>query len=1011
YAQIIIRMRNRGPEAFKPELYGDTIRIIRRIRKGGTASIQMKSTEGRLISEVKAELQEMCDHFNIQIESPLSVLTQDAAKKFLSDSTPAEKYNFFLQGTQLTQLAEEYELIRSNVRKIQSAVSQQKEALPQMEEAAREAETKLTEAHKARGQKSRLQAAKNELAWAHVAGKYEQLSAERDELHQLQKHPERYRTKADEVQAQIDELTDKSKALEEQLNADKEDNDKYEAERKTVQEQIRRNALKIQVCQGEEKDINQAINNVQKLIDELNQKIEAESRKLERDEAAKRQQILDQLGQVVSHLTAKQEDFQALGQQKQELEARFKALGEELKNADNHRNRVQQQLQEVQGWQKHLQNQQQNKLNAFGTNIVIESPKIRIHGNFIDRVLQDIERTSWRGSTPPFGPLGRYVTLKDSTYREVLQNQIGGSMFQFVVSHPADRHLLVQILKRHSNQAPVVIAERDIFDYSRGLPQDRSIITPLDVLEFSDDWVPRILINAHGLERIGLTKTRAEADRMAEREAGRIFWSSDLFRVTKYKDGGFSSQIMPGMKETDRRKSLFAVQDTAARLRCVSRTSPQACINSAWPHPREAQEREQQLHHDLDVISKQMAKANTALQEAKQKRDNLLPQGRALQQEISDLQRQKENLEDLSKEEAPQEVAVLEAMRAEHIQQKEKDMVSFQLVYQRKLQLDGENKPLLERAKMLRERVEQATEAKQRIHAEMSSLFDQSCQARSHHKHYRDKLAEAERKVTEHNEKLAITEEEYTTWHAKASEYCAEVMNPRNANVVRKEVEALEKAVKQRERRQGASVDEMEAECVRTKRALEKTNGAIKGLEEMAQKLDYAVKVRIETWHTFRRNIALRTKAQFGFHLSVRSFIGHLHFDHVKSTLNLSVMTADQAQAQGTQRAKEARSLSGGEKSYTQVCLLLALWESVGCPIRCLDEFDVFLDAPNRGICMNLLAEAAKSSEAKQYFFITPLDTGSFIKPDPPVVKISQMKEPNRDPRTLGQTRLPFPSG
>ncbi|KIO33826.1 hypothetical protein M407DRAFT_240946 [Tulasnella calospora MUT 4182] len=312
---------------------------------------------------------------------------------------------------------------------------------------------------------------------------------------------------------------------------------------------------------------------------------------------------------------------------------------------------------------------------------------------------------------------------------------------------------------------------------------------------------------------------------------------------------------------------------------------------------------------------------------------------------------------------------------------------------------------------MLRDRVEQANEAKQRILAEMSSLFDQTCQARSNHKHYRDKLAEAERKVTGHQEKLAVTEEEYTTWHAKASEYCAEVMNPRNANLVRKEVEALEKAVKQRERRQGASVDEMEAECVRTKRALDKTNAAIKGLEEMAQKLDYAVKVRIETWHTFRRNIALRTKAQFGFHLAVRSFIGHLHFDHVKSTLNLSVMTADQAQAQGTQRAKEARSLSGGEKSYTQVCLLLALWESVGCPIRCLDEFDVFLDAPNRGICMNLLAEAAKSSEAKQYFFITPLDTGSFIKPDPPVVKISQMKEPNRDPRALGQTRLPFRSG
>ncbi|KAG8954943.1 Structural maintenance of chromosomes protein 6 [Tulasnella sp. 424] len=941
YAEIIIRMRNRGPEAFKPDLYGDTIKIIRRIRKGGTSSIQMKSADAKLISDVKSELQEMCDHFNIQIESPLSVLTQDAAKKFLSDSTPAEKYNFFLQGTQLTQLAEEYELIRSNVRKIQSAVSQQKEALPQMEEAAREAETKLSEAHKARGQKDRLQALKHELAWAHVAGKYEQLSAERDELHQLEKHPAKYRTKADEAQAKIDELTDKSKALEEQLTADKEENDKYQEERKVVQDQIRRNAMKIQECQGDEQEINQGMDNTQKLIDELEKKIEAESLKLQRDDAAKRQQILDQLGEVVSSMTAKEEEFQALGQEKQELETRARDLREQLKQANGDRTKVQQQLQEVQGWQRRIQDQQRNKLNAFGTNI--------------DRVLQDIQNTRWQGSTPPIGPLGRYVSLKDGTY------------------------------------PPIVIAERDIFDYSQGLPQDSSIVTPLHVLECSDEWVSRILINAHSLERIGLTRNREEADRMAERDVGRVFWSADQFKVTKFRDGGFSSQGMPSMKGTDRRRQLFAGQDTAGQL-------------------RDAEERERQCHHQLDVISKEIAKANAALHDADQRRNRILNQGRAIHQEKSKLQREKERLEELSREEAPQEVAGLEAVRDDHVRQKEEFKASFKIVYERRLQLDAENKPLLETAKRLREHLDRANEVKQRIHAEMSKLFDQTVQAKSNHKHYRDKLAEAERNVTAHQEKLAITEEEYTTWHAKASEYCAEVMNPRNASQVRKEVEALEKAVKQRERRQGASVDEMEAECVRTKRALEKTNAAIKGLEEMAHKLEFAVKVRIETWHTFRRNIALRTKVQFGYHLSVRSFTGHLQFDHVKSTLNLSVMTADQAQAQGTQRAKEARSLSGGEKSYTQVCLLLALWESVGCPIRCLDEFDVFLDAPNRGICMNLLAEAAKSSEAKQYFFITPLDTGSFIKPDPPVVKISQMKEPNRDPRALEQRRLPFRS-
>ena len=36
---------------------------------------------------------------------------------------------------------------------------------------------------------------------------------------------------------------------------------------------------------------------------------------------------------------------------------------------------------------------------------------------------------------------------------------------------------------------------------------------------------------------------------------------------------------------------------------------------------------------------------------------------------------------------------------------------------------------------------------------------------------------------------------------------------------------------------------------------------------------------------------------------------------------------------------KEAKALSGGEKSFSTICLLMTLWEAVGAPIRCLDEF------------------------------------------------------------------------
>lgn len=89
------------------------------------------------------------------------------------------------------------------------------------------------------------------------------------------------------------------------------------------------------------------------------------------------------------------------------------------------------------------------------------------------------------------------------------------------------------------------------------------------------------------------------------------------------------------------------------------------------------------------------------------------------------------------------------------------------------------------------------------------------------------------------------------------------------------------------------------------------------------------------------------------------------------------VQTDDQIATQGT-RDKDPRSLSGGEKSFSTICLLLSLWESIGCPLRCLgmylrfpgsdsyltkhkDEFDVFMDSINRRTSLKMMVRVLRS--------------------------------------------------
>jgi len=49
---------------------------------------------------------------------------------------------------------------------------------------------------------------------------------------------------------------------------------------------------------------------------------------------------------------------------------------------------------------------------------------------------------------------------------------------------------------------------------------------------------------------------------------------------------------------------------------------------------------------------------------------------------------------------------------------------------------------------------------------------------------------------------------------------------------------------------------------------------------------------------------------------------------------------------------ENVKLLSGGERSFATLSLLISLGESVECPFRVIDEFDVFMDVVSRKVCV-----------------------------------------------------------
>ena len=216
-------------------------------------------------------------------------------------------------------------------------------------------------------------------------------------------------------------------------------------------------------------------------------------------------------------------------------------------------------------------------------------------------------------------------------------------------------------------------------------------------------------------------------------------------------------------------------------------------------------------------------------------------------------------------------------------------------------------------------------------------------------------------------------------------------------------IRRLKTMIKEEKKRRGVNCNEDRsiayATFCRAVRQAEDTKSRCERVESLSKMLNEEERKRRHRWKQLRSHISSLTATKFDEILNKKGSCGDIEFDHTERTLDLVVQKNS---CDATSQQRDVKALSGGERSFATIALLLALGESLETPFRILDEFDVFLDPIARKLTIESLITMAKRMEHRQFIFITPQDV-SFVEPDP-MLKVLKMTPPTRNKVCKGAT-------
>ncbi|KAF7683221.1 Structural maintenance of chromosomes protein 6 [Astathelohania contejeani] len=565
---------------------------------------------------------------------------------------------------------------------------------------------------------------------------------------------------------------------------------------------------------------------------------------------------------------------------------------------------------------------------------------------FSDRmgaVLNDIKHT--RFNQRVIGPLGLHIKLKEHRWYKAISQILNNVLNNFIVFDKRDRELLNSIFKKYSVSFPILLPSSSIKTDLIKYEDNKNYITALSVIEVDDNVIMNQLIILTGLEQIILISDRDEAYRVIRSKPKNVdcvyLISGDRIKLI----GGSLSDYRP--KNMDK----FYFENTGSKYDEI-KAELERMIKFPPTGPYEAQNILRLLHKNLEELNSKL--------------DSFSREERRINSELDGLKENENN---------KYEKDVLEA-DLERINEE---------IEQLKIQ---KNDLIKSRNQMM----QQIDSLKEEVILRENEKFDLSTNA--------SQINELNKKLNLLNNRCVLTKHRLEDKQIKLNtmikkweelkesvykETGIKMESTRSNDIINEEIAILTAKINQSRAVGDEGAIKSGVDALKTlKKNKEKLISLYKSkIEDLIKTMDERIKKR----EKIKIEVSNQSKKEFKRLAALRGYIGELDFKHEEGILDLKLKVT------GSTEGGNKGTLSGGERSFAGVCFLLSLWPFLGCPVKILDEFDVYMDTMNRKCTIEMIIDFFVKNQL-QVILITPLNTEDLFNNNCEVIVL---EPPKRD--------------